>query len=134
MKLKVQMMRTVMIPTQELAWVVFGDDLKPVTNQECDLKFREKFGPVVKGIRFFWNFGNLSELPEKTVVGIEVMNFDISESDRPQEGLVEADFMERDEVLRREGALLSELERIGIFLITNENPFGWQVVYGTEGN
>lgn len=134
MKLKVQLMRTVTVPTQELAWAAFGNTMKPVTRQECDEVLKTKFGPLVKGIRYFWNFGDLGSLPDKTIVGIEVMNFDVWEADRAQEGMIEADFLNKEEVLRREGALLSELERIGIFLISNENPFGWQVVYGTEGN
>jgi len=134
MKLKVQLMRTVMIPTQELAWALFGHDLKPVGRIECEEQLRKKFGPAANGIRFFWNFSDLSALPNQTVVGIEIMSFDISQADLPHEGLIEADFLNKSEVLRREGALLSELERIGIYLMMAENPFDWRVVYGVEGN
>ena len=136
MKVKVQLMRTVMVPTQELAWSLFRHDLKPVGKDQCEEALRKKYGPSANGIRFFWNFGDLSALPNQTVVGIEVMRFDVSEADHPQEGLIEADFLNQEEVLRREGALVSELERIGIYLMpsTDGSPYEWRVVYELEGN
>lgn len=134
MKLKVTLLRTVQVPTQELVWTLFGDVGKPVQRTDIYVAFREKFSPVVKGIKFFWNFNHTKQLPEETTVGIEVMNFDIREAERVQEGLIEADFLDQDDVLRREGALLSELERIGIFLIRDTNPFGWRIYYAIEGN
>lgn len=134
MKLTVKLMRTVQIPTQEMVWNLFSDESKPVRREELDVAFRDKFSPVVKGIRYFWNFSHTKQLPETMTVGIEVMSFDIREAERVQEGLIETDFLDRDEVLRREGALLSELERIGIFLIRDMNPFEWRVFYAVEGN
>lgn len=134
MKLQVKLYRTVQIPTQELVWNMFKDEAKPVRREELDIFFGQKFSPVVKSIKFFWNFSHTKQLPEQMVVGIEVMSFDIRKAEINQQGLIETDFLDREEVLRREGALLSELERIGIFLMSAGNPFSWSVYYSTEGN
>ena len=117
----VKMLRTVEIPTQEMVWNLFGDEKRPVQKIECERALIDKFGTPAKGIKFFWNFNHTGRITEKMTVGIEILGFEIGNTFQSQEGLVEIDesFLKRDEVLRREGALLSELERVGIFLMGN---------------
>lgn len=134
MKVEVKLLRTVQVSPQEMVWNLFGDESRPVQRIECQQALIQKFGPPAKGIHFFWNFNHTKKLMYDMTVGIEVMGFDIQDADKLQQGLIEADFLNRDEVLRREGALLSELERIGIFLIGQEDPFSWRVFYTTKGN
>jgi len=134
MKVEVKLLRTVQIPTQEMVWNLFDDESRPVQRVELNQALTDKFGTPAKGVHYFWNFNHTKRITEDMTVGIEIMRFDIRDADRVQEGIIEADFLDKDEVLRREGALLSELERIGIFLMGNENPFGWRVYYSTQGN
>lgn len=137
MNLNAQLVRSVQINTQELVWAIFGDKLPAesvVSEKECDLAWKEKYGPVASKTRIFWNFRQLDLLPKTTTIGTVVMSFKLDKAEQPQAGSIEADFLSREEVLRQEGALLSELERMGLYIITNEDPFEWKLAYSLSGN
>jgi len=137
MNLNAQLVRSVQINTQELVWAIFGDKMPAgavVSEKECDLAWKEKFGPVAGRMKIFWNFRQLESLPKMTTIGTVVMSFKLDKAEQPQAGAIEADFLNRDEILRQEGALLSELERMGLFIVTNEDPFEWKLTYSLSGN
>lgn len=138
MNLNAQLVRSVQINTQELVWSIWGQAASRigllVSEKECDLAWKEKYGPVASKMRIFWNFRQLDLLPKTTTIGTVVMSFKLDKAEQPQAGSIEADFLSREEVLRQEGALLSELERMGLFVITNEDPFEWKLAYSLSGN
>jgi hypothetical protein len=144
MKLSVRLYRTVTVPTDHIAGVVGLDDKGVPTSVLTDLHdaqrtrkdqkaalanlefaVRKEFWPFARGIRFFFD-------PHKTVVGVEAMAFDVSEVNTAMAGLIDADPAVAEDIARLDGALESELGRMG--LTVDFDDFTWRLAYEVKGN
>jgi hypothetical protein len=94
-------------------------------NTTLEQKLRIRFGPSAPRFKIW-------RTAKKATAGIEVMNFDVDDCDTPQAGLVMADPMDSREVSMVDGALRSELERLGIPM--DAENIQWRIYYQTKGN
>jgi hypothetical protein len=128
MKLSVRLYRTVSIPTSHVAGVVGldSDDFSGDTKlSEIEEQLRKEFYPFARGLRMFMDRA-------RTVVGIEAMAFDVSDVSAAVAGLVDTDPAKPEDVARLDGALESEMSRMGLS-VEFEN-FEWRLAYDTRGN
>jgi hypothetical protein len=93
-------------------------------------RLRDDFAPFAPRVRIFWVSDDLSVA--HTLVGIEVMSFTLPEVNLPQAGVVQWDPMSPDDLARADGALQSELDRIGI--PTDHDKYEWRCSYNARGN
>jgi hypothetical protein len=110
--------------------VDFGADwlkanLPVESSKTLEEAIRDRFGPPAPRFRIW-------KTSRKATAGIEVMTFDVDKCDTPQAGLVLADPMDELEVARIDGALRSELERLGIPM--DAENIQWRLNYETKGN
>ena len=122
MKLIVSLYRTVDFGAD---WLKANLPIEAGVSKPLDEALRERFGPQAPRFRIW-------KTARKATAGIEVMTFDVDKCDTPQAGLVMADPRDSLEVARVDGALRSELERLGI-PVDAEN-IQWRLNYETKGN
>lgn len=120
MKLLVALYRTVDFPS---AWLTAN--INAVSGVSLQSSLAQRFGPFAPRMKFF-------ESSAKTTAGIEVMSFDVEAGETPQAGVVMADPIDPVEINRVDGALRSELERMGIPM--DADNFQWRIYYQTKGN
>jgi len=125
MKATIKFFRATKVPSTHL-WAAAG--LEP--NEPVD-KVREAikrmYAPFAPRLAIFWQ----QETTAATVVGVEIMGFSVDASDDvPRAGLVQCDPASSDDVHRADGALQSELERIGIW--TETKNYEWRAWYQTS--
>lgn len=118
MKMKVKLCRAAKVPTEYLKGAVGADiDAGP---DKVHASIMDNFGPLAPGIRFFVEGG-------KSLVTKEAMAFDVRAARTPFAGVAEADPLSSREVSRVDGAIESELARMGI--ITEPEEYEWRVFY-----
>lgn len=123
MKVTVRICRTAKVPTQYVKGIVGAES--SATPAQVYAGLMKEFGPLAPGIEFFVEGG-------KTLVTKEVMAFDIRAKDTPfASGMATADMLTPTEVARMDGALESELARMGI--TTNPDEFEWRALYEVDG-
>lgn len=94
-------------------------------NEKTEAALRKKFGPhMAPTFRIFWP--NPAGYHSMTV-GMEVMSFDIKPCGVPQAGIVNADPIDPMAIARMDGALQSELMRIGVW--TRPEDYSWRVFW-----
>ena len=129
MKLSVKLYRTTTIPTAEL---LAAADL-PLDSEGSPeglmRALREKFGPFPPRFEIFPP-GDVA--CSKAVIGMQVMGFDILEANVPMAGLVMSDPCSTQDVDRVDGAIESELNRLGI--ATGFDGYEWRQAYKVKGN
>ena len=129
MKLIVKMYRVTTVRTDELI-AAAGYDPDSITNTEKLISvMREKFAPFAPRFKIFYP-AEIDALT--TVAGMEAMSFDVSEAEHPRAGLVLVDPMDPNDVARTDGALESELNRIGVG--TDFVGYEWRLAYEVKGN
>jgi len=118
--------RTAKVPTGHLKGAV-GLELNEA-NDKADLEVKKKFGPhMAPGFRIFW-----PETPgfKTTLIGMEAMGFDVGRpEDTPEapEGIVTCDPISPEDTARIDGALRSELMRLGLW--TEADDYEWRGWY-----
>lgn len=124
MRHTVRLVRTCAIPTEYLKGAV-GARLE-AKEAEVLAQIKDQFGPLAPRVRFF--------VPEAgpSLATIEVMSFDIKATGVPFAGLVNSDPIDTAEIHRVDGALQSELNRMGI--VANTKDFGWRSFVTIDGN
>jgi len=125
MKLIAKLFRVTTIRTAELIAAVGKDPLDEISGPELALLVRQKFRPLAPRFQF-WTSGS------KTIVGIEVMSFDIQDANFPMAGLVQVDPIAPHEIDRVDGALESELNRMGCG--TDFDGYEYRMSYELKGN
>ena len=117
-KITVRICRVAKVPTQFLRGCVgAGGDATP--SQVYDM-ILDNFGPLAPGVDFFVE-------GVKTVVTKEVMAFDIRAKDTPFAGIASADMLTPNDIARVDGAIESELARMGITSTPEE--YEWRALY-----
>ena len=146
MKLTIKLYRVVTVPTEWLNSVVgLGKDAETA---KIDAKIREEFYPFAPRFRIFYGTtltkqaskealenavpSEVLEAASKTVIGIEAMSFDVSDFNVPFAGLISADPIDPVDVARIDGALESEMGRMGI--ATEFEKFEWRTFAEARGN
>lgn len=87
---------------------------------------REKFGPLLPGIKFFWPGGH------HCIVGLPCLSFDVPEVNIPTAGLVLADPLDAVRMHRLDGEICGELSRLGIH--TTPESYEFRCAYELKGN
>ena len=145
MKLTVTLYRSTSIPTKDLITIA-GFDVKtapvndsescyvlkdgtPLLEKALNMALREQFAPLAPRFKIFYP-SNL--VAKYTTIGIEVMSFDLTEAQIPQAGIVYADPISPQDIERVDGALESELGRLGLNI--PDEDFDWKMAYETKGN
>jgi len=145
MKLTVSLYRSTTVPTKDLITIaglevkdsVDGEgepcfvlnDGRPLTERALNTSLREQYAPLAPRFRIFYPTNLTSKY---TTLGIEVMSFDLTEAQIPKAGIVYADPINPQDIERVDGALESELGRLG--LNVPEEEFDWKMAYETKGN
>lgn len=153
MKLTATLYRTTHVNTKDLITIAGFDvkvgvsvavaDSKGIYGQSCYLMpdgnplvekrlrdaLRDKFAPFANRFKIF--FPPVLQA-QRTLVGMEAMAFDVLEAGQPQLGLVHFDPVETEDVHRMDGALQSELNRMG--LGAEYEDFDWRMAYDLKGN
>lgn len=138
MKLDATLYRVVQVPLEHL-WAVSG--LKTGEHwSKLEPEIRKRYGMMAPRFKMFVAPIAMTEDPEDVFLtepgnclcGIEVMRFSVKEAHRPQAGLVTADPVSREAILMADGALGSELERIGIEI--DPLQIEWRMGYVVTGN
>ena len=124
MKLIAKMFRTTTIRTAELVAAIGKDVYSPIDNELAAL-VRQKFYPLAPRFQF-WISGS------KTIAGIEIMAFDVQDVNMPMAGLVLVDPIATHEIDRVDGALESELNRMGCG--TDFAGYEYRIAYELKGN
>lgn len=126
MKLSIRLYRVAKVPTSHLlAAAGLPDD---ATSEKLLQEIQERFGPLAYRFKMFLD-GSLGGF---SIVGMEVMGFDLRDPRVPQAGIVEHDPLISEDVHRVDGALHGELARLGIFSDVEE--FEWRMAYEVKGN
>ena len=106
---------------------------------ETEAKLRKEFYPFAPRLRIFWpeavpvpETESMDFVTSKVIFGMEMLAFDINCENVPFAGLCGCDPMDPTDVARADGALRSELERMG--LSCEINDFDWRVAYELTGN
>lgn len=129
MKLSVKLYRVTTIRSDELlAAAGFDPAATAPSTAQLSAAIKEKFNPLANRFRFFFS----TFVGQKIVVGMEAMSFDITQAEIPQAGLVMTDPMSPQDVDRIDGAMESELNRMGIG--ADFENYEWRVAYDTKGN
>lgn len=139
MKLIVKLYRVTTVQTAELIAAAGLDPEKslelgasnpvPFTSQKLAVRIKEQYGNHPPRFKIFYP----TELfMNKTTVGIEVMGFNILAAETPHAGLVLADPMNPQDIDRVDGAIESELNRLGIG--TDFEGYEWRQSYEVKGN
>jgi hypothetical protein len=90
------------------------------------MEIRKTFGPhMAPGLKIFWPEDSAYN---KVAVGMEAMAFDINNPSIAQAGLVSSDPLDPATTHRLDGALESELRRMGIY-ITEVKNHEWRAWY-----
>ncbi len=125
MKLTAKLYRVTTIRTDELIAACGKDPKLGNWTEQLEALVNVKYRPLAPRFQI-WTSGT------KTVVGMEVMAFDVQDANIPMAGLVMADPMIPQDVDRVDGALESELNRMNIS--TNFDHFEWRFGYEIKGN
>jgi len=127
MKLTVKLYRVTTIHSDELiAAAGFDPSGQSATVTQVHAAIKEKYSPLANRFRIFFNDTT------RAVVGIEAMSFDIQQADMPQSGMVMTDPMNPQDVDRLDGALESELNRLG--LGADFENYEWRMSFEIKGN
>lgn len=128
MKLLVRLYRVAKVPTIHLlAATGLAEDASADHLRQALV---EKFGPLAYRLKFF--FDGPSVMGRTTIVGMESMGFDICDPKIPQAGIVDHDPLIPADVHRADGALHSELARMGVH--TDVDEFDWRCAFEVRGN
>lgn len=142
MKLTIKLYRVTTIPTEWLTSIVGLP--KDAQTPAIDAKIREEFYPFAPRFCIFYGATftdqasrdalppEVVETASKTVIGIEAMSFDISDFNVPFAGLISADPIDPVDVARIDGALESEMSRMGI--ATEFENYEWRTMAESKGN
>lgn len=122
MKLIVSLYRTVDFGAD---WLLANIPHPALTDSTIETSLRERFGPLAPRFKIW-------RTTQKATAGIEVMTFDVDACDTPQAGLLLADPIDPGEIAMVDGALRSELERLGIPI--EPALIQWRLSYQTKGN
>ena len=139
MILKVQLVRAIKVKAEQLVAIANFtpaeksqfDSLTssdPHRAQDVDRKIRDTFGPMAIGFKIYWP-GTTEQCATATM---EVTTFEVKEPNVPQAGLLTVDALSEKVILLTDGALVSELSRIGVFV--DAKDINWRIVYQTAGN
>ena len=139
MILKVQLVRAIRVKAEQLMAIA---NLTPAEKAslesmptetlkatEIDRKIREIYGPMAIGFKLYWPGG--SSYPH-AVATMEVALFEVKDPNVPHAGMMTVDALGEKQTLLTDGALASELCRIGVFVDAKE--IDWRMVYQTLGN
>lgn len=126
MKLSIRLYRVAKIQTNHLlAAAGLPED---ATGDQLLHEIQDRFGPLAYRFKIFMD-GSLGRV---SLVGMEVMGFDLRDPRVPQAGIVEHDPLIAEDVHRVDGALHGELARLGVFSDVEE--FEWRMAYEVKGN
>jgi hypothetical protein len=128
MKLTVSIYRVTTIKTAELIAAV-GLEPDQIDYTSWISLIQKSFKPFPPNFKIFYP---ADPKASKTVIGMEVMSFDITEANHPMAGLVLADPMNPQDVDRLDGGVEAELNRMGIS--TGFERYEWRVAYSVSGN
>jgi len=144
MKLTATLYRSTSVPTKDLITIA-GFDVKtavidgescyvlpdgvPLLEKTLNTALRSQFAPLAPRFKIFYP-PNL--VAKYTPIGIEVMSFDLTEAQILKAGIVYADPINSQDIERVDGALESELGRLGLNVPDEE--FDWKMAYETKGN
>jgi hypothetical protein len=118
----VKLLRVAKVPTTHL-WAAAGLDPSDNIDQARE-ELKKRYAPFPPRLVIFWQAIHAAF----TVVGIEVMSFAVGAEDQvPRAGVVSCDPARAQDVHEADGALQSELERIGIPTYTRE--YEWRAWY-----
>jgi len=137
MTLKVQLLRAVPVLAEQLLVIAKVSDERLFHDhktereraQELERKIKEEYGPMAPRFKLYWP-GSVGR--GSAYATVEVGAFEVKEPDVPSAGLMTMDALNEKEILLADGALLSELCRIGIFM--DAKKIGWRLIYQTNGN
>ena len=90
-------------------------------------RLADRFGPLAPRFKIWRQDG------KRSYAGIEVMTFDFNAENTPQAGLVMVDPIIAEEVQQVDGALRSEMERLGIDQFKMKDHH-WRMEYKQKGN
>ena len=130
MKITGKLYRTTTIRTAELIAAVGKDPETEMTGAELAALVKDRFGPLAPRFQIF--YPGDTRFSKSLVVGIESMVFDVQDVKVPMAGLVTTDPMNRQDVDRVDGAIESELNRIGVY--TGFENYDWKFLYDIKGN
>ena len=127
MKVSVRQYRVAKVPTEHIKAAV-GLPVDAPTSAAMTA-VTERFGPLAYRLKIFW--------PEDasfrtTIVGIETMGFEMNVAKVPHAGIVDHDPTIPEDIHRADGALHSELTRMGIYVDFDE--FEWRTAFEIKGN
>lgn len=141
MKTTVKLYRITTINCGQLAAAASIDVEKLESIAHLESVVRKAFYPLAPRFRIFYPSEQLFEAVKPIMrsawafpgqAGMECMSFDILEASRPQAGMVLTDPMLPQDVDRVDGALESELNRLGIG--KDFDGFEWRMTYDIKGN
>lgn len=124
MKLRIKLYRTAKVPAKFVVAAVGAEvDSHP---DVVKARLMENFGPLAPGI-VLYNEGS------KYVVAKEIMAFDLKQQNTPfAPTLVTCDPGKPEDIHRADGALQSELSRMGI--MTEPKDYEWRTIVLPDGN
>lgn len=127
MKIICTLFRVSPFPTANIEANLASPGPQPATAVPLTERLADRFGPLAPRFKIWL------QTSKKSYAGIEVMTFDFKATDVPQAGLILADPVCPDEIQRVDGALRSEMERLGI----DQNKISdhhWRMEYRQQGN
>jgi len=139
MILKVQLLRAVRVKAEELRMIAnlgpqeesrlreLGDERSKA--HEIERRIKEVYGPMAPRFKVYWPGSAIQGAAYATM---EVASFEVKDPNVPQAGLSTVDAMNEKEILLADGALLSELSRIGVFV--DGKDITWRLLYDVRGN
>jgi len=128
MKLTVKIYRVTTIRTKDLIGAAEGDNEKEYSAAQVREIVKKKFYPQPSLFKIFYNSSEMT----KTLVGTECMAFDITEANVPMAGISTLDPITPRDIDRLDGAVESELNRMGIY--TDFEGYEWRATYEVFGN
>jgi hypothetical protein len=130
MKITGKLFRTTTIRTAELIAAVGKDSETEMIGAELAALVKDRFGPLAPRFQIF--YPGDTRFSRTLVVGLESMVFDVQDVKVPMAGLVTADPMNAQDIDRVDGAIESELNRMGVY--TGFEGFEWRFFYDIKGN
>ena len=130
MKLTGKLYRATTIRTAELVAACGKDSETEMSGAELAALVKSQYGPLTPRFTIF--YPGDTRFSKTLVVGLEIMCFDVQEVKTPMAGLVMADPMKPQDVDRADGAIESELNRLGIW--TDFASYDYKFSYEIKGN
>ncbi len=135
MKVIVDILRATKIKVNDLL-AILGDEPNQNSMKEINSHLVESFGPLANGFKILWSGDeNTAPVGQEVIVGIEVIQFrmdDVCNVVSSESLFHHVDKLTDKEINRVDGALFSELNRLGIY--NAPELYSFKAIMKVEGN